>query len=158
MPAKSPRPKTATFETTLAATGNNTGIVVPADVIDALGAGKRPPVLVDLNGYEYRNTVAVMGGTAMVSVSAAVRAATGLAGGDRITVKLTVADTPRPVDIPPDFAAAFAAAPEARTFFDALSNSVQRYHIDNINGAKTAETRERRIDKSIALFLDGKPR
>ena len=51
--------------------GNNTGIEVPGDLIEQLAAGKRPPVLVNVNGYEYRNTVAVMGGRHMISISAA---------------------------------------------------------------------------------------
>jgi hypothetical protein len=92
MPAE---PKSVTFETTVAASGNNTGIEVPGDLIEQLAAGKRPPVLVNVNGYEYRNTVAVMGGRHMISISAAVRNATGLKGGDPIRVTLTVADTAR---------------------------------------------------------------
>jgi Bacteriocin-protection, YdeI or OmpD-Associated/Domain of unknown function (DUF1905) len=151
-------PKSVTFETTVAASGNNTGIEVPADLIDQLAAGKRPPVLVNVNGYEYRNTVAVMGGRHMISISAAVRDATGLKGGDPIRVTLTVAGTPREVNVPPDFAAALAADERARAFFGKLSNSMQRYHVDNINAAKSADTRQRRIDKAIALFLDGKQR
>jgi hypothetical protein len=151
-------PKSVTFETTVAASGNNTGIEVPGDLIDQLAAGKRPPVLVNVNGYEYRNTVAVMGGRHMISISAAVRNATGLKGGDPIRVTLTVADTPREVNVPPDFAAALAADERARAFFGKLSNSMQRYHVDNINAAKSAGTRQRRIDKAIALFLDGKQR
>lgn len=94
-------PKSVTFETTVAASGNNTGIEVPGDLIDQLTAGKRPPVLVNVNGYEYRNTVAVMGGRHMISISAAVRNATGLKGGDPIRVTLTVAGTPREVNVPP---------------------------------------------------------
>jgi hypothetical protein len=151
-------PKSATFETTVAATGNNTGIVVPDEAIDQLAAGKRPPVVVDVNGYEYRSTVAVMGGKYMIGISAAVRKATGLTGGDPIRVTLTVADTPREVNVPEDFAAALAADERAGAFFGRLSNSLQRYHVDNINGAKSAETRQRRIEKAIALFLDGKQR
>jgi len=151
-------PRSVTFETTVAASGNNTGIEVPGDLIDQLGAGKRPPVLVNVNGYEYRNTVAVMGGRHMISISAAVRNATGLKGGDPIRVTLTVADTPREVNVPPDFAAALVADERARAFFGKLSNSMQRYHVDNINAAKSAGTRQRRIDKAIALFLDGKQR
>jgi len=84
-------PASATFETTVTATGNNTGIVVPEEVIEQLGAGKRPALLVNLNGYEYRTTAGVMGGRHMVSVSAAVRKATGLGGGDPVRVTLTVA-------------------------------------------------------------------
>ena len=151
-------PKSVTFETTVAASGNNTGIEVPGDLIEQLAAGKRPPVLVNVNGYEYRNTVAVMGGRHMISISAAVRNATGLKGGDPIRVTLTVAGTAREVKVPPDFAAALAADERAKAFFGKLSNSMQRYHVDNINGAKSADTRQRRIDKAIALFLDGTQR
>ena len=59
------------------------------------------------------------------------------------------------MNVPADFAAALAADERARAFFDRLSNSMQRYHVDNINAAKSADTRQRRIDKAIALFLDG---
>jgi hypothetical protein len=151
-------PKSATFETTVTATGNNTGIVVPPEVIDQLEAGRRPPVLVDLNGHEYRSTVAVMGGQHMIGISAAIRAATGLSGGDPIRVTLTVADAPRQVDVPADFAAALAANEGTGAFFERLSNSVQRYHVDTINAAKTEETRQRRIAKAIGLFAEGKQR
>jgi hypothetical protein len=151
-------PRSVSFETTVAATGNNTGIVVPEEVIEQLAAGKRPPVLVSVNGYEYRNTVGVMGGKHMISISAAVRKATGLKGGDPIRVTLTVADTPRTVIIPADFAAALAADEQASAFFGTLSNSMQRYHIDAITGAKSADTRQRRIDKAIALFRVGRQR
>ena len=152
------KPNSVTFETTVAASGNNTGIVVPDEVIEQLAAGKRPPVLVNVNGYEYRNTVAVTGGRHMISISAAVRNATGLKGGDPVRVTLTVADTAREVDVPADFAAALAADERARAFFETLSNSMQRYHVDNVNAAKSADTRQRRIDKAIALFLEGKQR
>src|SRR5579871_6422942 len=130
-------PNSVTFETTVAVTGNNTGIVVPEEAIEQLAAAKRPPVLVNVNGYEYRNTVGVMGGKHMISISAAVRKATGLKGGDPIRVTLTVADAPRDVDVPDDFAAALAADADAGAFFAALSNSLQRYHVDSVNEAKT---------------------
>ena len=146
------------FDTTVTATGNNTGIVVPDNLINDLGAGSRPAVVVNVNGYEYRNTVGVMGGKHMISISAAVRKETGLKGGDPIHVTLTLADTPREVDVPADFAAALSADPAAGAFFAALSNSLQRYHVDNISEAKTAETRQRRIEKAVSLFREGKKR
>src|ERR1700677_1885747 len=83
-------PKSVSFQTTVAVTGNNTGIVVPAEVIEQLGGGQRPPVLVNVNGYEYRNTVGVLGGQHMISISAAVRKDTGLKGADPIDVTLTL--------------------------------------------------------------------
>ena len=147
-----------TFETRIAADGNNTGIEVPEEIVEGLGRGKRPPVVVTVNGHEYRSTVAVMGGRYLIGVSAAVRAATGLKGGDPISVNLKVADTPREVEVPSDFAAAMDEQAPAREFFDQLSNSMQRYHVDNLNAAKSPDTRQRRIDKSVALFLAGKQR
>jgi antitoxin component of MazEF toxin-antitoxin module len=150
--------RSATFETTVTATGNNTGIVVPDALVDDLGAGKRPSVLVDVNGYQYRSTVGVMGGKHMISISAAIRKDTGLSAGDSIRVTLTLADSPRKADVPDDLAAALAADQQAAGFFAKLSHSMQRYHVDNINAAKSAETRQRRIEKAIALFRDGKQR
>jgi hypothetical protein len=151
-------PRSVSFETTVTATGNNTGIAVPDDVLEQLGAGRRPPVLVDLNGHRYRTTAGVMGGRSMIPVSAAVRKATGLAGGDPVRVVLTVADTPREVPVPDDLAAALAAEPQAGAFFAGLSNSLQRYHVDAVTGAKAPETRRRRIDRAVALFREGKQR
>jgi uncharacterized protein DUF1905/bacteriocin resistance YdeI/OmpD-like protein len=148
----------AAFDTTVTAAGNNTGIVVPDHVIECLGAGRRPAVVVNVNGYEYRSTVAVMGGKHMISISAAIRKQTGLNGGDPIHVTLTLADTPREVGLPGDFAAALSVDPVGGAFFARLSNSLQRYHVGTINGAKTAETRQRRIDKAISLFREGKKR
>ena len=145
------------FETTIWGVGNNAGIVVPAEVVEALGAGKRPPVLVNVNGYEYRNTVASMGGKPMISFNSAVRKETGLGAGDTVSVTLTVMDEPREVNVPDDFAAAMEEA-GVRPFFDALANSLQRFHIDNINGTKVAETRQRRIDSAVAKFVEGKKR
>ena len=99
-----------------------------------------------------------MGGAHRVGVNAGVRAATGLAAGDAVRVTLTVATTPREVDVPSDFAQALASDREAEIFFSSLSNSLQRYHVDNVNGAKTSGTRERRIERALALFRDGKQR
>ena len=146
------------FDTTLSGSGGKTGIEVPADVIERLQGGRRPAVHVTLNGYEYRSTVAVMDGRYLIGVSAEVRQATGLQAGDPISVALTVAATPREVDVPAELAEALAADPQAQAFFDALSNSLQRYHADLVSAAKSADTRQRRVDKALALFHEGKKR
>jgi hypothetical protein len=151
---------TARFEATLqqAAGKKATGIETPEEIIEALGHGKRPPVRVEINGHEYRTTIGVMAGKHLIPVSAEVRKEAGVAAGDRVAVRLTVDASPRSIDIPKDLAEQFEAHPEARAFFAGLSNSMKRYHIDNINGAKADETRRRRIDKAIGLFLEGKTR
>jgi Bacteriocin-protection, YdeI or OmpD-Associated/Domain of unknown function (DUF1905) len=147
------------FRTTILQTGKTTtGIQVPDDVLEALGAGRRPAVKVTVNGYTYRSTVAVMGGTPMISLSAEHRAASGLAGGDDVEVDLELDTAPRQVDVPPDLAAALDAEPAARRTFDALSHSNKSWHVLQITGAKTDETRQRRIAKSIDALRQGRPR
>lgn len=135
-----------------------TGIVVPPEVIDQLQSGKKPPVRVTVNGYEYRTTIGVMAGKSMIPVSAVVRKDAGLVAGDDLVVQLVVDATARDVDVPADLAAAFEANPAAGALFETLSNSLKRFHVDNINTAKAPETRQRRVDKAIATFLAGKQR
>lgn len=137
------------FETTLFLDGNNTGIEVPPEVIEGLGAGKRPAVNVTVNGFAYRSTVAPMGGRFLIPFSSDKRAATGLEGGDAITVELSVDTAPRTVEVPADLAAALAAA-GAREAFDALAPSAKKAHVTNVEGAKAVETRERRVAAIVA--------
>lgn len=132
------------FETTLSQTGNNTGIEVPPEIVDELDAGKRPAVNVTVNGYSYRSTIATMGGRYMISFSSDKRAATGLGGGDPITVDLTLDTAPRTVEVPADLAAALDDA-GVRAAFDALAPSMQKAHVTNVEGAKAEETRARRV-------------
>lgn len=137
------------FETTMTLVGNNTGIEVPPEVIEALGAGRKPPVKVTVNGYEYRNTVAVMGGKYMISFSSDKRAATGIQGGDPIVVDLELDTAPRTVDVPDDLAAAIDAAPGAREAWERLAPSHKKAHVTAVESAKAPETRQRRITKAV---------
>jgi hypothetical protein len=134
------------------------GFAVPEDVVLALGKGKRPPVNVTINGYTYRSTVAPLGGRYLVGVSAENRAAAGVRGGETHEIELTLDSAPRILELPGDFAAALAGDPEARRTFDALSPSNKGYHVSSIEGAKSPETRQRRIEKSIAALHEGRPR
>ena len=145
------------FETILFLDGNNTGIEVPSEIVEALGSGKKPAVTVTVNGdFTYRSTVAVMGGRFLIPFSADKRAATGLRGNDRIAVTLELDTAPRVMEVPPDLQAVLDADPAAKAFFDTLSYSKQRAHIEPINAAKAPETRARRIEKSVALFREGR--
>lgn len=145
------------FETTIqSGGGNTTGIHLTDAQVEELGKGKRPPVRVTINGYSYRTTVGVMGGIAMVSVSAEVRANAGVAAGDAVTVTLALDDQPRKVEVPADLATALEAEPAARAFFDGLSYSNKRRLVLAIEGAKQAETRARRITKTVEGLREGR--
>lgn len=143
------------FETTMSQLGNNTGIEVPPEVIEALGGGKRPPVLVRVNGYEYRSTVGVMGGRSLIPFSSDKRKETGIGGGDAIEVELELDTAPRTVEVPADFQAALEAAPGAVAAFEALAPSHKKAHVTAIEQAKAAETRQRRIDAAVAKLVGG---
>lgn len=147
------------FHTTILQSGKTaTGIRVPDEVVEVLGAGKRPAVSVTINGYTYRSTIAVMGGDYMVGVNAENRAGAGVQGGDEVDVDIELDTAPREVSVPSDFATALASEPAARETFDRLSYSNKSWHVLSIVGAKTEETRQRRIAKSIEALRAGRIR
>ncbi len=147
------------FRTTILQAGKTaTGIQIPDEIVAKLGAGKRPPVKVTIKGHTYRSTVAPMGGVFMVGVSAENREAAGVAGGDTVQVDIELDSAPREVTVPPDFAKALKRDAKAKKMFDTLSPSNKKWHVTSIEGAKTAETRQRRIDKSVAMLHEGRGR
>jgi uncharacterized protein DUF1905/bacteriocin resistance YdeI/OmpD-like protein len=147
------------FRTTIIQSGKTaTGIRIPDEIVEALGSGKRPAVKVTIHGYTYRSSVAVMDGAYMVGVSAEHRAATGVAGGDEVEVDIELDTEPREVTVPADLSAALDAEPSARRTFDGLSYSNRSWHVLQVTGARTDETRRRRIARSIAALREGRVR
>ena len=145
------------FRTTLELGGKTaTGFRVPPAVVEALGKGKRPPVRVTINGYTYRNTVAVYGDAYMLGVAAEHREAAGVQAGDEIEVDLELDTAPREVELPPDFAAALDAAPDAKRYFETLSYSNKRRFTLSIDDAKSEEPRKRRIERSVNQLREGR--
>ena len=125
------------------------GIEVPPEVVAALGGTKRPPVRVTINGYMFRSTVAVLGGRFMLGVSNEVRAQAGVAAGEEVEVGMELDTAPREVSVPPELAQQLANDAAAKRVFEALSYSKQRLLVDPVANAKTAETRDRNIDKAM---------
>lgn len=139
------------------ATGEGSaGVHLPDDVVEALGKGRKPPVKATINGYTWRSTVAVMGGEYWLGVSKEVRRNAGVQAGQEVDLTLELDTEERVLEVPPDFAAALDAEPEARRFFDTLSYSNKRRFTYSIDDAKTPETRQRRIDKSVDQLRNGK--
>lgn len=140
------------FQATILVSGKTaTGVVVPPAIVEALGGGGRPKVRVTIGDHTFRNSVAPMGGVYMLGLNADVRKQTGIAGGDVIEIELELDTEPREVTIPDDFAAALDGS-NLSAVFAGLSYSNQRWHVLSIDGAKTAATRQRRIEKSIATL------
>jgi hypothetical protein len=144
------------FRTTIELGGKTaTGLEVPAEVVEALGAGKKPPVRVTIGGHTYRSTVAVMGGRYLLPLSAENRTAAGVAAGDDVDVEVELDREPREVTVPADLAAALDDDAPAREAFQRLSYSHRRRHVLAIEDAKTPETRQRRVAKALEMLRDG---
>jgi len=145
------------FETTILTSGKTaTGIVIPDEIIEKLNAGKKPPIKVILNGYTYRSTVAVMGGRYMVGVNADVRKASGVKGGDTLTVGIELDTEVREVALPSDFKKALDRNPTARKCFETLSYSKKTALVYPIAKAKKEETRNRNIEKTLDILVGAK--
>jgi bifunctional DNA-binding transcriptional regulator/antitoxin component of YhaV-PrlF toxin-antitoxin module len=148
--------KKVSFNTTILQMGNNTGINVPDEVVEKLGAGKKPPVIVTVNDFTYRNTIAVMGGKFMIGVSADIRSKTGIKGGDKVKVTLELDTKPREVEVPADFQRLLDKNSKARQFFETLSYSNKQRYVLPLGQARTEETRQRRMEKAINDLIEGK--
>lgn len=145
------------FEATLLASGKTaTGIKVPEEVVLGLGSSRKPAVTVSIHTFTYRSTIASMGGDYMLTVSAEVRRGAGIEAGDTFEVSVELDTMPRQVEIPDDFAMALAANSLASEVFEKLSYSNKRRIVIPIGDAKTAETRARRIEKSVESLVTGK--
>ena len=133
-----------------------TGLPVPDEVVHGLDAGKRPAVRVTICGHTYRSTVASRGGVYMLPLSAENRAAAGVAAGDEVDVDVELDDQPREVSVPDDLAAALAGDDAARAAFEGLPYSHQLRHVLAIEGARAAETRQRRVEKALEMLREGR--
>ena len=143
------------FRTTVTLGGKTaTGLQVPDEVVAALGAGKRPPVVVRVGGHTYRSTIAPMGGAFWIPLAAEHREAAGLAAGDEVDVVVEHDATPREVALPDDLAAAFDD--DVRAFFDGLAPSHRKEWVRWVEEAKKPETRAARVGKTVESLRAGK--
>ena len=143
------------FATTIELGGKTaTGFAVPSEIVEGLASGKRPPVTVTIGGHTYRSTIAVMSGRFMIPLSAENRQAAGVAAADKVEVDIELDTHERVLEVPGDLAAAIAADATAQSFWASLSYSRRQRIVLSVEGAKTSETRTRRILKSVTDLRD----
>jgi hypothetical protein len=146
------------FRTTVLQAGKTaTGLRVPDALVEALGSGKRPKVVVTVAGYRYRTTVAPMGGQYLVPLSAEHRTAAGVAAGDEVEVDIELDQAPRVVELPDDLAAELGRDAQASRYFHGLAYSHRKEWVRWICEAKRPETRRIRLDKTMAALRAGSP-
>jgi antitoxin component of MazEF toxin-antitoxin module len=133
------------FRATVIPSGNATAVEVPEKVVDAFDAGKRPPVVISINGHVWRSRIAAMRGMLLIGISAAHRKASGIAEGDEVEVEVSLDAEPRELTEPPELTTALDKDPAARAAFDRLAYSHRRRHALSVEGAKTPATKDKRV-------------
>jgi hypothetical protein len=134
--------------------GNNTGFIVPEDVVLAFGRGRRVPISVTIGDFSYRTTIVSMRGRFLFGVNAEQRKATGLQAGDEVTLTIEADDAPREVELPPELAAALDADPAAKAAFEKLSFTNRKEAARSIADAKAEDTKARRLAKVLESLRD----
>jgi len=133
-----------------------TGIPVPDEVVATLGTSRKPAVRVTIGTHTYRSTVAVRGGEFKIPLSADNREAARVTAGDEVVVELALDTERREVELPDDLASVLDSG--ALRFWEALTPSQKKWYVLPIEGAKKPETRERRVEKALAMLREGRKR
>ena len=125
------------------------GIEVPPEVVEGLGKGKKPAVVVTIGTHSWRSTVASMGGKYLVGIAKDHREPAGLTGDEcEVEVTLALDTAERTVDIPKDLGDALAAE-GLLDAFGRLAPSARKEWVRQIQTAKAEATRLNRIRKAV---------
>ena len=140
------------FTATLERRGAGALVEVPLD-IRALFGKARAPVKATVNGFTFRSTIAVYGGSYYLGFNRDVRDAAHVEAGDTLTIDLERDDEERTIELPAELEAVLDD--KARAFFDGLSLTHRREYVRWIEDAKRDETRRRRVERAVEMLRDG---
>jgi hypothetical protein len=130
--------------------GNTAGFVVPDEVVEELGGGRKPKVVVTIGEHTWRSSIVNMGGQFMLGVSMANREAAGVSAGETLDVEVVLDTAPRTVEVPDDLAAELARDADAGAAWATWSFTRQNEAARLLTEAKKPETRTRRLEKVLA--------
>lgn len=134
--------------------GNTAGFWVPDEVVASFNKGKRVPVVVTINGYSYRNTIASYEGKSAIGVSMENREKAGVKVGDVVEIDLQYDDKPREIEVPDDLRQELNKDPKAKGIFENLSYSHRKEYVRWIQDTKNPETRARRVTKTLIMLKE----
>ena len=137
-----------TYETNVIGEGNHASLLIPDLVLAELGANRRAPLTITVNGHTYRSTATGVGGECRVVFPSRDRAAAGVAAGDKIAVTLELEIGHREVEIPEALAVALLES-GLRDVFESMPYSHRKEYARAVAEAKAEETRIRRIAAAI---------
>jgi len=136
------------YETVVIGEGNHASLLIPDSVLAELGANRRAPLTITVNGHTYRSTATGVGGECRVVFPSRDRAAAGVAAGDKITVTLELETGRRDVEIPEELAIALLES-GLRNVFESMPYSHRKEYARAVAEAKAEATRSRRVDAAI---------
>ncbi|MCC3156745.1 YdeI/OmpD-associated family protein [Hymenobacter sp. 15J16-1T3B] len=131
-------------------------IIVPEDVVEALGGNSVKRVVGTLNGHPIRRGLLPMStGQRFLLVSKALRRELRLSADTPVTVTLAPDPNPNQVDLPEELADGLEEWPEAAAAFVRLTPGRQRNLVHYIDAAKRPETRAQRVVKLLHQLANG---
>lgn len=133
-----------------------TAVIVPDEIVEALGGGVRARVAGTLNGVEFRSNLMRYGGVMWLGVHKATMQAAGIVDGDTVNVEMALDETPRVVEIPDALERALAKDAAARDAFDGLAFTPRKEFAQWVAEAKKDETRDRRVAETIERLHAGR--
>ena len=134
--------------------GEKTGwsyIHVPAHLAEEIKPNTKKSFRVKgaIDGYTFEGAslLPMGGGDFILPFNAAMRKGTGKREG--AMVKVTMAEDPKPIEVPADLLEYLAEDEEARTYFNNLPKSHQHYWIKWLASVKTPEARTSRLIRAV---------
>lgn len=138
--------------------GSSAFIVVPFSVPEVYGVRGIFRVKGTADGVEYSAAYAPYSGKHWMVVRKDLMDAIGKGIGDSVHFVLEPDTAPRVITPPDDFAGALAENDVAQATWDKLAYTHKKEFVSWIEGAKKAETRERRIGKAVEMIAEGQVR
>ena len=146
---------TQRFKTTIVRSGTRTFIAIPFNPNEVWGVKQRHHITASVNGCVVRGSLSSAGAHFFLPLGAAWRRDNGLDAGATVDVVLSP-EGPQSESLSADLAAALAAEPAAKAFFDSLPTFYRKNYIRWIESAKRTETRAARLAEMRALLKAGK--
>jgi hypothetical protein len=131
-------------------------LIVPEEVVEALGGKKVKRVMGTLNGHPIRRGLQhLRTGERYLQISKALRKQLGLAASSEVAVTLAADPDPNFVDMPEELTEGLAEWPEADEAFRRLTPGRQRNLVHYIEQAKRPETRAQRVVNLLHQLATG---
>lgn len=134
-----------TYRTIVIGQGNHASIEIPSENLAELGANKRAPLKITINGYTYQSTATGVNGKCMVVFPQRDREAAGVSAGDTITVHLELDSGHRQVAMPVELVDALKKAGLSEAF-EELTYSKRKEFARQVTEAKAEATKSRRVE------------